>query len=109
MAKIVATPLSRLQQESQSITDRLIKLKPPEPINPAVPGDDKRYEAEKARNHYLTQFWMKLKKEKDDLIYAIEMATNSEKRLKMVQVYQKLHAKSERAQALKAILAANKK
>lgn len=106
----MATPLSRLQQESQAISERLIKLKPPEPINPAVPGDDKRYKLEKARNEHLTEFWMKLKKEKDDLIYTIQYATCSrEKRLKMVQAYQKMHANSGRAAALKAILAANKK
>lgn len=105
----MVSPVNALKLQSEALAQQMLKLRPPAPAKAHIPEDTQRYKIEKMKYDFISEGLMQSKKKIDDLIYTIEMATNHKKRIKMVQMYQRLPENAERLAALKAILEANKR
>lgn len=97
------------KEKVEEIARQLIKLLPPKPIDPKVPGDVDRFKSENQRYEHRRDVLLQVKSTCDDLAVCVEHSLNPAKSKKAAQLYQQMHKNSPEAQALQAKLRAARK
>lgn len=97
------------QEKSKALEERLIKLIPPKPIDPSMPGDEQRFKYENLDYRTQREYLLKLKSENDDLAHAVDMALHPKKRQKAIKMYQIMNKNTPEAQALQEKIKASRK
>lgn len=90
--------------DSKEIDEKINNLVRPEPADPSVPGDRRRYARELLQYKVMMRALLTLKETADGISEAVEMASNPQKRRELNIAFQSLPQNAEKLAALQQML-----